>query len=96
MGNSVEGYIGAAERALVSLKICYALPLKEGSFASIWRYRPTPESSEGEGDDTGLFVPGTGVLVAALACEALRDRLVGGIGVRVLVSHAGRVTVDLA
>ena len=38
---------------------------------------------------------GTGVLVAALACEVLRDRLVGGKGVRVLVSHAGRVTVDL-
>ena len=95
MGNSVKGYIGA-ERALVSLKIGYALSLKEGSLASIWRYKPTPESSEGEGEDTGFFMAGTGVLVAALACEVLRDRLVGGKGVRVLVSHAGRVTVDLA
>ena len=81
---------------MVSLKMCYVLPLKEGSLASICRYRPTPESSEGEGEDTRFLVTGTGVLVAALACEALRDRLVGGKGVRVLVSHAGRVTVDLA
>lgn len=80
------------------MKILYALLLREGSLASIWRYRPTPESSEGAGEDTGLFMAGTGVFVAALACEVLRDRLVvgRGKGERVLVSQAGRVTVALA
>lgn len=99
MGNSVEGYMvkSWSREAFCQLKIFYALSLKEGSLASIWRYRPTPESSEGAGEDTGLFMAGTGVFVAALACEVLRDRLEGiGKGVRVLVSQAGRVMVDLA
>jgi len=45
------------------------LLLKEGSLASIWRYKPTPESSEGAGDATGLFAADVGVLVAGLACD---------------------------
>ena len=78
-----------------------ALLLKEGSFASICRYRPTPESSDGAGDATGPFVEDTGVLVAGVpkvAWEGFRGRLIvaGGMGERVLVSQAGLVMVALA
>lgn len=75
------------------------LLLRDGSFASICLYIPTPESSEGAGDAMGLFT--AGVLVEGLvAAEVLRTRLVvpivWGIGERVLMSHAGRVIVALA
>jgi hypothetical protein len=77
------------------------LLLKEGSFANICRYRPTPESSDGAGDATGPFAVDTGVLVAAVAevaWEVFRERLraARGMGERVLVSQAGLVMVALA
>ena len=78
-------------------RVVQALLLREGSLASIWRYKPTPESSDGTGDATGIFGLVTGVLVAGLACEAFLNRLgMFGTGVRVLVSQAGRVIVALA
>ena len=70
--------------------------LSEGSCAIIWRYMPTPESSDGAGDETCLL---TGVRVAALVNEMFRVLFaVAGAagGDRGLESHAGLVTVAFA
>lgn len=73
------------------------MPFSDGSCAIIWRYKPTPESSEGAGDASALAVAAT--RAAALVCDIFRVRF--GIGVaascdRVLVSQAGLVTVAFA
>jgi len=68
---------------------------RDGSFASICRYSPTPESSEGAGDASTFA--GNGGFVAALVWEVFRVRFGGTWNCgRVLVSHAGRVTVAFA
>jgi len=57
---------------------------------------PTPESSDGAGDDICLF---TGVRVAALVRETFRGLFAGPVaagGERGLESHAGLVTVAFA
>lgn len=68
-----------------------------------WRYKPTPESSEGAGDPSDLLLARGATLL--LVCELFRCRCFGASGVvvtvtvRVLPSHAGRVvlvTVDFA
>lgn len=73
----------------------YADELREGSLASIWRYRPTPESSDGAGEDMTLGV--VVALGAPLVCDTLRTRLAvfEPIAGRVLVFHSGLVTVTL-
>lgn len=65
----------------------------EGSWATIWRYKPTPESSDPAGETCGLMVEVA--RAAALVCEVWRDRFMpGACGLpRVLMSQAGRVTV---
>lgn len=70
-----------------------------------WRYRPTPESSDGAGDARSLFAAAAGIR-APLVCDRFLVRVRVEVGVvvpteRVLPSHAGRaavllVTVDLA
>lgn len=74
-------------------------PFRGKSFAIIWRYRPTPESSDGAGDSA--FAAGTGVLATVVlmlpVCDVFLDLcalLIFGAG-RVLVFHPGRVTVAL-
>ena len=47
-----------------------------GSLASICRYNPTPESSEGAGD-ASVFA-GNATFVAALVCDVFRGRFEGG------------------
>ncbi len=67
------------------------------SLAIIWRYRPTPESSDGAGEANGLLV--TASFGVELVCEVLRVRFAPGVGdsaERVLPSQAGLVTVALA
>ena len=56
---------------------------------------PTPESSEGAGEERILLDGAVVVRVAALFCEVFRDRFdcTEVTGVRVLPSQAGRVTV---
>jgi len=79
------------------------LLFKAGSLASIWRYSPTPESSEGAGEAAAPLTgpggvngtsTGTGAL-EELGCEVFRWRLCG-TGVRVFASQAGRVMVARA
>jgi hypothetical protein len=66
----------------------------DGSWATIWRYKPTPESSDPAGETCGLVVVEV-ARAAALVCEVWRDRFMpGACGLpRVLMSQAGRVTV---
>ena len=72
---------------------------KEGSWFTMFRMKPTPESSEGAGDARVLGALGVVVTrVAALVWETLRARLGTGVDIaRVLLSHVGlsRVTVTL-
>ncbi len=72
---------------------------KEESCAIYWRYRPTPESSEGAGDPSDLLLARGATLL--LVCELFRGRFgASGVVVTVLVFpfQAGRVlvTVDFA
>lgn len=66
----------------------------DGSWATIWRYKPTPESSDPTGETCGLVVVEV-ARAAALVCEVWRDRFMPGACrlPRVLISQAGRVTV---
>lgn len=89
-------------REKIRMRECGCLGLqswfREGSLASIWRYRPTPESSEGAGEPSPFGVT-TRVTGAPLVCETLRVRFPAApSGGRVLVFHSGLwlVTVDLA
>ena len=66
-------------------------PFRDGFCASICRYKPTPESSDGAGEASALAVA-----AVRLVWDVLRGRLVAGAPIiceRVLVSQAGLVTV---
>src|ERR1700736_717721 len=69
--------------------------LSDGSCAIIWRYMPTPESSDGAGDEICLSI---GVRVAVLVKETFRVLFAGAGpgGEWGLESHAGLVTVAFA
>jgi hypothetical protein len=57
---------------------------------------PTPESSEGAGEERTLLGGAVVVRAAALFCEVLRDCIVDRtdvVGVRVIPSQVGRVTL---
>ncbi len=68
---------------------------KEGSWLTMLRMKPTPESSDGAGEPRVLFVLGVVVTrVAALVWETFRVRLLGrALVARVLLSHVGRSRV---
>ena len=74
---------------------------KDGSWLTILRMKPTPESSDGAGEARVLLLTGVVVTrVAALVCEMLRVRFGTGVAAavaRVLLSHVGlsRVMVTL-
>ena len=70
--------------------------LREGSWFTMLRMKPTPESSDGAGDARVLVLGVVVTRVAALVWEMLRARLGTGVAAavaRVLLSHVGRSRV---
>lgn len=73
--------------------------MRDGSCASIWRYIPTPESSEGAGEDS-FAIPepelfAVLVATAVLVWDTFRDRF--GVAVPLVLSfQAGRSRVTVA
>jgi hypothetical protein len=77
----------------------YVSRFNVGSFAIILRYMPTPESSDGAGEESLVVLEpelfAVRVATVVLPCEVLRVLLIGVAVPRVLSFHAGLVVVAL-